>query len=196
MSPIKTMFAALAIGFGTAAIAAPVATAQGTSVIIIDQGKIMRDSKAGKDIQTKVKGIETSMERELKPTADSLNAEGKTIEAKTANMTPEAMRADAALKTQVTNYARKAQEFNINRQIAAQELTMTERKAWSDFFTALRPILQEVVTERGAQIMLDRSEVTYADPAIDATALVISKLDAKVPTVAVVRQKMPTQPAQ
>ncbi len=196
MSPIKSIMAAIAIGFGTVAVAAPLAVAQGTTVIIIDQSKIMRDSAAGKDIQTKVKNIESAIERELKPTADSLNAEGKTIEAKTKNMTPEAMRADAALKTQVQAYARKAQEFNIKRQIAGQELSLTERKAWSDFFTALRPILQEVVTERGAQVMLDRSEVTYADPAIDATQLAISKMNSKVPTISVVRQKIPTQPAQ
>ncbi len=196
MSPFKSLLAAVAVSFGTVALAVPVASAQGTKVIIIDQGKIMRDSAAGKDIQTKVKNIESAIERELKPTADSLNAEGQTIEAKTKNMTPEAMRADAALKTQVTAYARKAQEFNIKRQIAGQELSLTERKAWSDFFVALRPILQEVVTERGAQVMLDRSDVTYADPAIDATALVISKMNSKVPTISVVRQKIPTQPAQ
>ncbi len=156
----------------------------------------MRESRAGKDIQTKVKTIETSIENELKPIAASLNAEGQAIEAKTTNMTPDAMRADAALKTQVEGYVRKGQEFNLKRQIAAQELALTERKAWTDFFTALRPVLQEVVAERGAQVMLDRSEVTYADPAIDATALVISKMDSKTPTISVVRQKVPAQPAR
>lgn len=196
MSPIKSIMAALAISFSTVAVAAPIATAQGTTIVIINQGKIMRDSAAGKDIQTKVGTIGTAIESELKPTAEALNAEGQIIEAKTANMTPDAMRADAALKAQVTEYARKAQEFNVKRQIAGQELTLTERKAWSDFFGALRPVLQEVVAERGAQVMLDRSEVTYADPAIDVTDLVISKLNAKTPTISVVRQKIPTQPAQ
>ncbi len=196
MSPIKSILAAFAIAFSFASVAAPIATAQGTTIVVIDQAKILRDSAAGKDIQTKIGSIESAMERELKPTADSLNAEGQTIEAKTANMTPEAMRADAALKTQVTNYARKAQEFNVKRQVTAQELALTERKAVQDFFAALRPVLQEVVAERGAQVMLDRSSVTFADPSIDVTALVISKMNAKTPTISVVRQKMPAQPAQ
>lgn len=196
MSPFKSFLVAFAITFSFVGVSAPLASAQGTTVVVIDQAKILRDSAAGKDIQTKIAGIETAMERELQPTADSLNTEGKTIETKTANMTPEAMRADANLKTQVTNYARKAQEFNVKRQIAAQELTMTERKAVQDFFAALRPVLQEVVNERGAQVMLDRSSVTYADPAIDVTDLVITKLNAKTPTISVVRQKLPPQPAQ
>ena len=195
MLPIKSFVTALALVFSTVAIAAPVASAQGTTVVIIDQGRIMRDSLAGKDIQTKIAGVESAMERELKPTADSLNAEGQTIEAKTANMTPEAMRADAALKTQVTNYALKAQEFNVKRQVASQELQLTERKAWTDFYGALRPVLQEVVAEKGAQVILDRSDAIYADPAIDATDLVISKLNGKTPTINVVRQKLPAQPA-
>lgn len=195
MFSMKSMFAAIALSLGTVTAVAPVAAAQGTTTVVIDQARILRDSKAGKDVLTKLAGIESAMERELQPVADALNTEGQAIEAKTKDMTPEAMRADAALKTQVTAYATKAQNFNRDRQIAAQELQLTERKAWSDFYVGLRPVLQEVVTERGAQLMLDRSEVTYADPAIDATAAVISKLDIAMPTVNVVRQKLPP-PAQ
>lgn len=196
MSPLKLFFIALAFSFSATTLATPFATAQGTTVAIIDQARIMRDSAAGKDIQTKLVAIGTSMEQELAPTATSLSTEGQSLETRTANLTQQQILANEALKTEVTNYARKAQEFNIKRQIASQELTMTERKAWSDFYTALRPVLQEVVTERGAQIMIDRADVTYADPAIDVTALVISKMDSKTPTISVVRQKMPTQPAQ
>ena len=57
-------------------------------------------------------------------------------------------------------------------------------------------MLQEVVTETGAQVMMDRSDLIFADPAIDSTALVISKLDARSPTMVVTRQTAPTQPQQ
>lgn len=196
MSPLKTIFAALALSFSAAALTAPIVSAQGTNVIVIDQARIMRDSSAGKDIQTKLQAIGTSMEQELNPTATALSTEGQALEGKTANMTQQQILANEALKTEVTNYARKAQEFNVKRQIAGQELSLTERKAWADFFEQLRPVLQEVVTERGAQIIMERSELTYADPAIDASDLVISKMNSRVPTISVVRQKLPTQPAQ
>ncbi|GAB5457711.1 MAG: hypothetical protein Hens3KO_07410 [Henriciella sp.] len=196
MSPLKIIFAALALSFSATAVTAPIASAQGTNIIVIDQARIMRDSAAGKDIQTKLQAIGTSMEQELNPTATALSTEGQALEGKTANMTQQQILANEALKTEVTNYARKAQEFNIKRQIAGQELSLTERKAWADFFEQLRPILQEVVTERGAQIIMERSELTYADPAIDASDLVISKMNSRVPTISVVRQKLPTQPAQ
>lgn len=196
MSPLKTIFAALALSFSAAALSAPIVSAQGTNVIVIDQARIMRDSSAGKDIQTKLQAIGTSMEQELNPTATALSTEGQALEGKTANMTQQQILANEALKVEVTNYARKAQEFNVRRQIAGQELSLTERKAWADFFEQLRPVLQEVVTERGAQIIMERSELTYADPAIDASDLVISKMNSRVPTISVVRQKLPPQPAQ
>jgi len=194
MSLIKSSLAALAITFSTATVVAPIATAQGTTVIVIDQNTILRDSKGGKDIQAKLTGIAQRMEAELKPTSDALNTEGKQIEARAKAMTPQQRQADAALKSQLDNYARKVREFERKRQITAQELVLTERKAYADLYEKLRPVLQEVVTERGAQIMLDRSQVTYRDPATDVTALVIQKLDARAPTIAVTRQRVPTTP--
>ncbi|GGB59730.1 MULTISPECIES: OmpH family outer membrane protein [Henriciella] len=196
MKLFKAALASLAMLISGATVAAPLAAAQGSTVVVIDQARIMRDSAGGKDIITKVNGIETTMQNELKPTADSLATEGQALEAKTANMTMEAISADAALRAEVEAYARKAQDFNRKRQIASAELQATERKAWSDFFTAMQPVLQEVVAEKGADIMLDRSDAVWAGSAVDATDLVISKMNAKLPTVNVVRQKLPTQPQQ
>ena len=191
MAPIKSLFVALALVFASASVAAPIAAAQGTTVIVIDQRKIMRDSKAGKDIQTKMKSIEEQIKRELETTSRSLESEGKSIEARTKNMTPQAVAADATLKSQVESFYKKAGEFNRTRQIRAQELAITERKAWNEFFKALQPVLQEVVDEKKAQIMLDRSSTVYTNPALDASATVISKLDTRKPTVNVVRERLP-----
>lgn len=195
MKLFKAALASFAMLFTGAAVVAPVAAAQ-TNVVVIDQGKIMRDSAGGKDIINKVNAIETTMQNELQPTADSLSTEGQALDAKTANMTMDAITADAALRAEVEAYARKAQEFNRKRQIAAAELQATERAAWGQFFQAMQPVLQEVVTEKGADIMLDRSDAVWAGASIDATDLVISKMNAKLPTVNVVRQKLPQQQPQ
>ncbi|WP_084418838.1 OmpH family outer membrane protein [Henriciella litoralis] len=196
MKLLKAALASFAMLFSGLSIAAPIAAAQGTSIVVIDQAKIMRDSAGGKDIVSKVNAIEKTMQAELQPTADSLTTEGNALEAKTANMTMDAMRADAALRAEVEAYAKKAQDFNRQRQVAAAELQATERKAWGDFFTALQPVLQEVVTEEGADLMLDRADVVYSGPSIDVTNSVITKMNAKMPTVSVVRQKMPAQQQQ
>nr|WP_070959695.1 OmpH family outer membrane protein [Hyphomonas sp. Mor2] len=196
MFPVKSILTALAIAVSTPLALASAAYAQGTTVIVIDRAQVLTQSKAGQDVATKIQGIEAAMQAELQPTATQLQTEGAAIEAKTANMTPEAMRADAALKTEVENYARKANEFNRSRQIAAQELALTERKALIDLNNALVPVLREVVTENSANVILDRSSVIFSDEATDVTASVIAKMDAATPTIAVTRQKLPAQPAQ
>lgn len=196
MFRLKTIFSALIIAVTAPIAFSATAVAQGTSVVVIDRIQIVAQSKAGQDIQTKIQGIEASMQGELKPAADKLQADGAAIEAKTKDMSPEAMRADAGLKTEVEAYARQANDFNRNRQIAAQELALTERQALAEFNNALIPILRQVVAEQGANIILDKSSVVFVDDATDVTATVIAKLDAATPTINVVRQKLPAQPAQ
>jgi len=190
MARIKNAFLAFALIFSSIAIVTPVATAQGTTVVVIDQRKIMRDSAAGKDIQNKMKSIEDQIKRELETTSRSLQSEGESIESRTKGMTPQAVAADPTLKGQVESFYRKAGEFNRTRQIRAQELAITERKAWNEFFKALQPVLQEVVNEKGAQIMLDRSSTVFANPSLDASATVISKLNSSKPTINVVRERI------
>ena len=195
MQILKAALASFALMLTGAAFSGPVAQAQGTNVVVIDQTRIMRESAGGQDIISKVNAIEQTMTAELKPTQDSLASEGQSLEAQTANMSMEAIAADEALSQKVRDYARKAQAFNRQRQIAAAELQATERKAWSDFFTAMQDVLQEVVSEKNADVMFDRSEAIYVASSLDATDLVISKMDVKMPTVSVVRQKIQTQQA-
>ncbi len=196
MFRLKSLFAALALAFTTPLALAPVASAQGSTVVVIDRNQIFAQSQAGQDIIRKIQGVESAMQGELKPTADELAAEGPALEAKTQGRTREAILADATLKGEVEAYARKAGEFNRRRQITAQELALTERKALADFNTALVPVLREVVAERSANVILDKSQVVYVDDATDVTASVIAKLDASTPTINVVRQRVPAQPAQ
>ena len=191
MASFKLVFAAMTLLVSSVTFAIPDASAQGTSVVVIDQRKIMRDSRAGKDIQNKMKSIEDQIRRELESTSRSLESEGKSIESRTKNMTPQAIAADAGLKSQVENFYKKAGDFNRIRQIRTRELSLTERKAWNEFFKALQPILQEVVNEKQAQIMMDRSSTVYATPSLDATASVISKLDSRKPSINVVRERLP-----
>ncbi|MEL6473770.1 MAG: OmpH family outer membrane protein [Pseudomonadota bacterium] len=191
MAFLRTLIAVTTLLF---VFAAP-ALAQGTKIVVIDQARIMRDSKAGNDIRTKVTNIENQMKSELQPTATQLETQGKALQAKTANMTPEAQQADTALRTEFQAFLQKRQQYEQDRGIRAQELALTERKAWNTFFQSLQPVLQEVVNENGADIMMDRSEVVFSSPSVDVTGSVISKLDAKTPTVAVTRERMPQQQA-
>lgn len=196
MFSLRTLFSALIVAIATPLAVSTPAYAQGTNVIVIDRVQIFAQSKAGQDIVTKVQGIEAAMQAELQPVANQLSTEGTALDAKTQGMTREALLADAALKTEVEAYARKAGEFNRDRQVAAQELALTERAALIEFNNALIPVLRDVVTETGANVILDKGSVVFVDDTTDVTASVVAKLDASTPTINVVRQQLPAQPAE
>jgi Skp family chaperone for outer membrane proteins len=196
MSPIKHMLFALSLVVSGVAVAAPAASAQGATVVMIDEGRLLGESKAGKDIQTKLKNLETQMKNELEPIRATLETDGKALQTKVEGKTREAVAADTALVGQLTAYQTRAQEFAQKQQIISQEFQLTERKALIDFNKAIEPALLEVVSEKKAQIVMSKAQVIFSADTVDVTPLVISKLDAKTPTIAVSRQRLPAQPAQ
>ncbi|MEL6825940.1 MAG: OmpH family outer membrane protein [Pseudomonadota bacterium] len=196
MFPLKSIMAAFALLFTAPIALSPAATAQGTKVVVIDRVKIYAESQAGQDLRNKVASIETTMQGELKPTADKLQADGTSLDSRTQGMTRDAILANATLKAEVEQLAREAQVFNQRRQIAANELALTERAALSEFNNALIPVLQQVIAETGANVILDKSQVVFVDDATDVSASVVTKLNAATPTINVVRQRMPAQQPQ
>tara|TARA_R110000787_G_scaffold20065_8_gene59707 strand:- start:17700 stop:18272 length:573 start_codon:yes stop_codon:yes gene_type:complete len=190
------MLFALSLVVSAAAVTAPAASAQGTTVVMIDEGRILSDSKAGKDIQTKLKNLETQMKNELEPTRATLETDGKALQAKVEGKTREAVAADTALVSQLTAYQNRANAFAQKRQTVSQEFQLTERQALIEFNKAIEPVLMDVVKEKNAQVVMSKSQVIYSTDAIDVSAAVISKLDAKTPTITVTRQRAPAQPAQ
>lgn len=196
MSPIKHMLFALSLVVSGVAVAAPAASAQGTTVVMIDEGRLISESKAGKDIQTKLNNLETQMKNELEPIRATLETDGKALQPKVEGKTREAIAADTALVAQLTAYQKRAQEFAQKQQIVSKEFQLTERQALIDFNKAIEPALMEVVNEKKAQVVMSKAQVIFSADTVDVTPLVISKLDAKTPTIAVSRQRLPAQPAQ
>ncbi len=195
MTQLKIILTAFALVLTSAAAAAP-AIAQGTKIIVVDQVRILRESNAGKDIAAKIETIEGQMQRELEPTAKSLESMGKSLEARTANMTPEAIRADESLKTEARSFRTKLADLSQERDKRATELSLTERKASIAFSQALGPVLEQVMQEENADIMMAAGDVMMANGNTDVTDKVIAKLNAKTSSIAVTRERLPQQAAQ
>ena len=195
MPHIKSLFiAAMLVTSSMTILPAQDAAAQGTKIVTFDQARVMRDSTGGKDIAQKVLAIGNSMKTELESEGRALDTEGKSLEARTANLTREAIANDAGLRTQVESFARKRAAFQQKGQIRQAELQQTEQTAWAEFFKKLQPIVQEVANERSAQIVLERSAITYAAPTLDTTDLIISKMNARAPSFTVTRARIQTPP--
>lgn len=191
MTKLKSILTTFMLAVAASFAMAPSAFAQGTTVIVIDEGRILTDSKAAKDMFTKLKNIEAQINAELKPSRDTLETQRKALAGKVQGKTPEVISADAALVSEITAFQTKSNEFAQKRNILSQEYAATEQKALIDLNKALEPVLLEVVKEKNAQIVLAKSQTMFSSDAVDASAAVIAKLDVKTPAINVVRVRAP-----
>jgi outer membrane protein len=64
-------------------------------------------------------------------------------------------------------------------------------KARQQVEQALGPILQAIMTERGANLLLDRNAVVLGTVDVDVTGVAIARLNQKLPAVKVVLTPLP-----
>jgi len=191
MTLMNSGLAALTLALASFFVAAPVAMAQGSVVVVIDEGRILGDSKAGKDMLTKLKNIENQINAELKPTRDSLETERQSLAGKLQGKTRDAVVADTALVKQIEDFQKKSNDFAQKRNTVSQEYAATEQKAFSEFNAALEPALLDVIKAKGAQVVLSKSQAVFSADSVDVSADVVSKLDSKTTAINVVRQRAP-----
>lgn len=184
---MKTIFkaaalAALALGSASAlpsAAFAQAAAAPQSAIIVVDMDRVGAESAAGKSGQTQLKAKLDSLQARGKTLADQLRGEEETLlKARQANsMAPDAFQAKVKdLQTKQNN----ARTELGNRE---QELQRSQGFVRQQIFNAVGPIIQAVMRERGASIVLARDAALAVTPTLDVTAEVIRRLDAALPRV-------------
>lgn len=195
MLHIRNLMAAMSLAIAALVAGAP-AHAQGTTIIVVDQGRVMEESLAGQDMRRKLETIQSQMQGELEPTANSLEQLGSSIEARTANMTPEAIRADESLRSQALDYQSRLQNLAQESDVRSTQMALTERCTLGNYNRALRPVIDQIRQERGADIVLSAGNVMIATPTVDVTDQVIQRFNSTTPTITVTRQAVPAPNTQ
>jgi len=184
----KTLFR-IAIGLAAAVLFSASAFAQST-ILVVDTGRVLRDSDVGKHIARQLETIGKSMEAEAKAKASPLESKGKSLEAQLKGQTPQTLQTNTALQQQIKTFREDQQKVAIDLQYKQQEMKITEGKAVQKVQERLRTILKSIVAERNADVVLERSLVIYGDP-VDVTDTVISRLNSQMKTVPVTRERLP-----
>jgi len=148
-------------------------------IIVVDRQAILRLSKVGQDIVRQVNSLTQAAESEFRSQRDALQKEEQSLAQQDAILAPD-VRAQKkkAFEDKVAAFQKKVQA----RQGMIQEGVMNARRQVE---SALGPILQGVMAERGANLLLDRQDVVLAMVDIDVTKLTIQRLDQKLPAVKV-----------
>lgn len=148
-------------------------------IIVVDRQAILRVSKVGQDIVRQVNAYTQSAETEFRAENEALQKEGQALQQQVAILSPD-VRAQ-----KVHAFEQKQAAFRQKVETRQSQIQGGVLKARQQVEQALAPILQGVMQERGANLLLDRSAVVLGMVDVDVTALTIQRLDQKLPTVKV-----------
>lgn len=165
-----------------AALAAPPqpgGTAPIAKVLLIDLRRVMSDSKVGQDMQQQIKALKTQATNELNGEGRALQGEKNQLEQQAAILAPDVK------ARRIKDFEAKASAFQEKVQKRSGLIQGGVMKAQQQVEQALGPILEGVMHERGATILMDRSSVLLAPNALDVTEVVKQRLDMKMPSVKV-----------
>lgn len=163
----------------------PPAGTPNPKILVIDRAAILRGSVVGQNIMSQVRSLTVAAENMLKGQDAALRKEGAALQQQLAILAP-------AVK------AGKIKAFEA-KQAALQRNVQTQQgliqggvlKARQQVEQALGPILQGIMKERGANLLLDRNAVVLGTVDVDITGVAIARLNQKLPTVKVVPTPLP-----
>jgi len=148
-------------------------------IIVVDRSAILRASSVGQDIVRQVNTYTQAAEKEFKSQQDALQKESQTLQQQVAILAPD-VRAQKIKAFQ-------AKEAAFKQKVEARQSLIQGGvlKARQQVEGALGPILQGIMQQRGANILLDRAAIVLGMVDIDVTQLTIQRLNQKLPTVKV-----------
>jgi outer membrane protein len=148
-------------------------------IVVIDRSIVLRNSKVGQDIVRQINAYTLQAETDLKAQGAALARDGKAFQQQAAILS-------ADLKN------KKLKELEARRASLQSEVQKKQSliqggfiKARTTIELALKPILQGIMAERGANLMLDRNAVVLGTVDVDVTGLTIQRLNQKMPTLKV-----------
>ena len=165
--------------------------AQAQTLLVMNEQRILRESAVGLHIAAEMGRIGQEIEAELSPLSAQLAQENEALTAETSVLSEDALRQRPDLITRLQALQADAQRFELLRRQRAQEITATERTAMQPVLQALQAVLQEIVQERQATLLIDRAQVVFADDSIDITDVAIARLNEVIPTTPVNRVRLP-----
>ena len=175
---MKNILLALALaGFATPALVAPaLADPPQPKIVVIDRAAIMQFSKVGQDIAKQMQAYATQAKADLSAQGKALQAEGRNLQQQVAILAPDVK------QKRLDAFRAREEALQGAAQRKDEQLKTGFGQARAAMEQALGPILQQLVKERGANLVLDKQAVVFANQTgFDITGDAINRLNQKMP---------------
>jgi Skp family chaperone for outer membrane proteins len=143
-----------------------------SAVIVVDSERLFIESAYGKKLRADIDAQAAAVNVENERIVADLTTEERSLTVRRPTMTPEAFREEAAA------FDTKVQEIRRARDAKEAELQQARSDARVTFYEQARPIVGQLMIERGAVAVLDSRSVFVVVRSVDVTAEAIAKIDA------------------
>jgi Skp family chaperone for outer membrane proteins len=168
-----------------------------TKVFIVNEARVMAESKLGKalNVQLNTDAAEAVDKLGLKTLKSEVDTEAAALKPQTQSLSKEALAANPTLKGRVDNLNKKYSELMQKSSALDQGVEQQKSANAVRFNYVLIPAIDSVAKELGADVVLSYGSALYNKESVDISAQVIARLDATVPTIDALKAALPQAPA-
>lgn len=172
-TPIK-FFITIMLALSAVVFSASAFAQTGGKVIIIDFTRVQEDSLVGQNVISQLTQYGNAVQARKEALEAQLNKEGTDLEAQEVVLPPD------AFQQRVDEFQRKARLADLELQGYRSTMVRAEQNAKLEITNNLKPIVNAIMNEKGADLVLDKNLIYMAAGGFDVTDLVVSRLDSTV----------------
>ena len=158
----------------------PPAQLPAPKILVINRSQILQMSKVGQDIGRQVQALANQAKADMAAQSRALQAEGAALQQQVAILAPDAK------QKKIEAFQAKEQALQGQAQRKEAQIQGGLDAAQRQVAGVLEPILAGLMQQRGANLILDKTAVVFANnSAFDITQAAIDQLNAKMSSVKV-----------
>ena len=143
-------------------------------IVFLDLDKVVSNTKAGKSIIDKLEKSKKvalqkfeKKERDLKKKEDEIKKQKNII-------------SEEELKKRLVEFRKEVSSFRKNRQKLINEFNQKKKYEFDEFFKKITPIIENYVSEKNIDILLDKKNIFVASKKKNITSEIIKIIDSKI----------------
>ncbi len=179
---MKTLFTSAALALSLLSTAANAQAIEPAKIMVVDFDRLIFDSAAGKAAYAKLQADQTALTARRNSIGDDIkrreDALTKLRDAVEKGVTPR-----ETFEEQVKSYQRIVQQYEQEMQTKAAELQRADAFVKQQILAGADSVVKGLQAERGANLVMSRSNVVLAAPSLDLTDVVIQRTNTKLPSV-------------
>ena len=143
-------------------------------IVFLDLDKVVSNTKAGKSIIDKLEKSKKvalqkfeKKERDLKKKEDEIKKQKNII-------------SEEELKKKLVEFRKEVSSFRKNRQKIINDFNQKKKVEFDEFFKKITPIIENYVSEKNIDILLDKKNIFVASKKKNVTTEIIEIIDSKI----------------